>query len=62
MIEKDLREDTTCVIAVAEGTAREHGQIRVGDTLYKIDGQSSAGLTTDQIEKLTLGAPGSRCP
>ncbi len=55
----DLREDTVTIVAPIEGTPAERVGLRAGDRIIKIDGKSTAGMSTEDAAKLMRGPAGT---
>jgi carboxyl-terminal processing protease len=55
----DLRDGWITVIEPTPGAPAERAGVQAGDRIVEIEGESTRGLTTDEVTRLLRGAPGS---
>jgi len=58
--EVGMRNDIITVIAPLDGMPAQKAGIRSGDKIYKIDGQTTVGLTVDEAVKKIRGTKGTK--
>ncbi len=59
-IQISIRNGWLTIIAPIEGTPAYHAGLRPGDIIFKIEGVSTRGITTDEAVKKLRGTPGTQ--